>query len=178
MSTFDWTPIIRDWRAGMLSKGEICRRHGVTMNALRNHTMRHAILYGELRPGCVSAIVKQIDTVDTLTDDEIVSDTAERVGSVVRSHLILTRGLAQRLSGVMELYDRLASQAAAPTVDQEGVVQPVDAGVVASLSSLLDSITKSAERIVKIESGTFGLWKENTGVAETGGINIIGGLPE
>jgi hypothetical protein len=145
----DWEAVFRDVRLGLVSKGEICRRYGVTRSRLEDQLARNGIT-ADLNSAAIESIKARLPTA-LMTDETIVSDATDRSVALIKGHLTLARGLHARLAELIQQYDQIF--APGTEIDEKG--EPiVDAKKWMAASILLDNITKIAERISGMEMRT------------------------
>lgn len=105
----DWEAIERDYRAGSLTLRAIASQHGITEGAIRKRAKKDSWardLTVRVQEAVRSELVrKTVRTADQATEDQIVSEAAERGVLVVLQH-------RKHISGLRMLTDTLAEQLA------------------------------------------------------------------
>lgn len=150
----DWAAIFAEIKAGVLSKGEVCRRYNVPREALDRKLAANGIVHGSLLSRVEEAVRSSSAQVALLSDDDIVSAASQRSSAVIKSHLTLTRSLQARLALLVEGYDDMVHEAM--TIDPEGN-KTLDAKKWTQAAAMLYHLTKSAERLTQMELRTFGV---------------------
>ncbi len=149
----DWESVYQKVRTGLMSKGEICRIYGIKRQKLEEQLAKNGIT-ADLHTATIDNIKAKM-AMSMMTDETIISSTSERAVAVVKSHLTLTRSLGARLQELIQKYDE-AANLLAQQVDQGGEAV-IDIKLTFALSNLLDQITKTAERLTRMELNTFGV---------------------
>lgn len=148
----DWPTILGEAKAGILSKAEICREYGVSLDELNLRMRASSVGYGALKQRIDRELPARVALV--LSDEEIIDSAVNRGMAIVKSHLTLTRSLQVRLSMLLDGYDTLNDTIS--SVDDTGQ-RNIDPKKWLQSAALLDGISKIAERLTKMELATFGL---------------------
>lgn len=130
---------------------EICRKHTITRQKLEIYMASKGVPYGDLAAQ-VRNQVRLRTSAALLSDEDIVSQYADRSVAIIKSHLTLTRALHARLSELLDGYDKVVTKIT--TVSEDGEDQ-VDPKTWIAAANILDGVTKVAERITRMELSTF-----------------------
>lgn len=172
----NWAKIEDEYRKGILTRGEICGLNNINLLQLRQEMERRKVEYGGKQLQEIKGY-KESAKNSYLNDYEINSDISGKVNAVSRSHLVIARGLQIRLDELLMKYDQtIELQKATPLLDKDGNIIP-DVKSLAVMAGILDTMTKTGERIVNIQNSVFGI-NRSINLDNDVKITVTGGLPE
>ncbi len=159
----DWLIIEREYRAGVLSLREIGRSHGVTEGAVRKRAKRDewerdltARVQEAVRTKLVRDAVRK--NIREASSDEIVEAASNRNVAAISLHRRDIDALRNRREKLMAQYDTLFS----PTADNEPPVR-LEMKEVAIAASILESVSRIDEKIVKLERQALNIDAKSSG---------------
>lgn len=150
----DWAAIFAEVKAGVLSKGEICRRYNISYATLDKKLAANGIAHGSLLSRVEATVRSHSAQVSLLSDEEIVNSASQRSTAIVKSHLTLTRSLEARLALLIEGYDDMVHDAM--SIDDDGN-KTLDPKKWTQAAVMLGQLTKTADRLTQMELRTFGV---------------------
>jgi len=153
----DWEAIGRDYRAGQVSVREISRRHGVSESAIRQHARKHdwrRDLSARIRQGVRSKVAQHEAVYGEAATEDTVSEAVERGVEIVRSHQSQLSRIKARLERVGAKLDEWLDPVER---DNDEAVMRIFASKGDGVASLLQALTASTERVIRLERQAYAL---------------------
>jgi len=153
----DWEAIGRDYRAGQVSVREISRQHGVSEAAIRQHARKYGWsrdLSARIRQGVRSKVAQHEAVYSEHATEETVSEAVEKGVEIVHGHQAQLRRLKARLERVGAKLDEWLDP-----VERDGdeAVMRIFASKGDGVASLLQALTASTERVIRLERQAYAL---------------------
>ena len=167
MTPPDWETIEKAYRAGLLSVNQIAKNHEITEGAIRKRAKRDgwerdltARVQEAVRTKAVREAVRKEAAHQPETEQEIIDQYAEIGSAALALHRRDIDLLRKRRERLMEHWDRIVGT---NTTDPNAESEQHDLRTIDGATSILESVSRIDERIVKLERQALNLDTKNDG---------------
>lgn len=159
-SKYDWEAIEKDYRTGRFTNVQIGKMYGPTEGTIRNRATKHGWskdLSNEINYGIRAGM--QSDGSKDLTDQEIIDLAVQSGVELIREHRGDIRDLREIVKKVTKILCEQIDAGKLMIITKDGDPIQIDIPL-EYLAKVLNPVTQSLERLIKLERQSFGMDKE------------------